>query len=177
MTLKIEWITVIQCRGSDQRYSHAEIEPRLRDIQPGTLLPHPLRPHPRPRGAAAAATAGAGAAAETESTKSTTHLYDLPAVDHAEWWAPPLSPGVGRRCRGFATNVLPLLEIPVCSHLFFEGGWPWRSRVYVIPIDGTCVMVHTMMSDLLFRHETLCNTPLPLSLSKASAARTEFFDA
>ena len=118
MTLKIEWITVIQCRGSDQRYSHAEIEPRLRDIQPGTLLPHPLRPHPRPRGAAAAATAGAGAAAETESTKSTTHLYDLPAVDHAEWWAPPLSPGVGRRCRGFATNVLPLLEIPVLSPIF-----------------------------------------------------------
>ena len=162
MTLKIEWITVIQCRGSDQRYSHAEIEPRLRDIQPGTLLPHPLRPHPRPRGAAAAATAGAGAAAETESTKSTTHLYDLPAVDHAEWWAPPLSPGVGRRCRGFATNVLPLLEIPVCSHLFIEGGRPWRSRV----LTSSPSMIHVYNGawhDVrsLFRQVMLCNQLSP----------------
>ena len=41
-----------------------------------------------------------------------------------------------------------------------------EAAFHVVPIDGTCVMVHTMMSDLLFRHETLANTALPLPNAK-----------
>ena len=42
-----------------------------------------------------------------------------------------------------------------------------KPRFDVIPIDGTCVMAHAMMSDLLFRHETLCKYTSPPSLPNA----------
>ena len=43
-----------------------------------------------------------------------------------------------------------------------------KPRFDVIPIDGTCVMAHAMMSDLLYRYETLCKyTSPPLSLTQS----------
>ena len=43
-----------------------------------------------------------------------------------------------------------------------------EAALHVVPIDGTCVMVHTMMSDHLFRHEALA---IQLSLSLRQSLR------